>query len=75
MSLDAHAVEMQLRDYYRVPEELVVRCGDALRQSILLKRQCERLEQRIAALEKHVPPEIARPAQPELNYHARSKWE
>jgi hypothetical protein len=75
MSLDAHAVEMQLRDYYRVPEELVVRCGDALRQSILLKRQCERLEERIAALEKHVPPEIAHPPQPEPQYLRRSKWE
>ncbi len=75
MSLDAHAVEMQLRDYYRVPEELVVRCGDALRQSILLKRQCERLEQRIAFLETHVPPEIATPPQPEPQYLRRSKWE
>ena len=68
-------MEHQLRDWYRVPDELVANVVWSVRQVRSLQGEVERLEKRIKFLEQHVPPEIARPPQPELNYHARSKWE
>lgn len=75
MSISADLIEMKLREWYRVPNDIVSECGSAVRRVSLLKSEVQMLRERIAYLEQHVPEEIAKPKPPESVYRRKSQWD
>jgi len=75
MTTSANVIEMKLRDWYRLPEDMVLECGSAFRRVLLLESEVATLRRRIEYLEQHVPEEIAKPKVAEPRYHKRSQWD
>lgn len=75
MTLDPIVAEHQLRDWYRVPEDMVGQVVWSIKRVGSLQREVQQLREWIAHLEQHVPPEVARPPLPQTNYGHRSQWE
>ena len=74
MSMSANVLEMRLREC-RTPDHLISECGSAVRRVGILEAEVQMLRERIAFLEQHVAPEIAKPPVREPVYHRRSKWD